>query len=427
MSQPPMPEYPPDNTLALEPPKNGRTPGVQKTELATGSKRTGRRKYKMSTEDYIDLYKEWGYQARLNLCNDDIEMSGKPYGDVEIAYVQARVRDYANNAGMSANIQHCQEAMTIMADRNSFHPVKDYLESLEWDEHLHIEHLASYFKDETGDFGRWLQHWLVGSVARVYEGFQNPMLVLAGGQDLGKSFFARWLCPVPDMFLPSSIVPEYKDHKLRLIQVWIWEVEELGSTTRKADVDALKAFLTLGTVRERKSYGRRDIIKPALASFIGTLNPDAGFLVDRTGNRRFLTCSLTEIDWAYSSEVNVEQVWAQAMHTYKTTDDWKLTGDEKARRDESNMEHMVDCPVEAYLSREYRFTGDANDIVDLPDILDTLSGYNIHPNRATTMRVASVLKSWGAQKGKRQVRGERASCYKGVISTEVDTRPINFG
>jgi predicted P-loop ATPase len=62
-------------------------------------------------------------------------------------------------------------------------------------------------------------------------------------------------------------------------------------------VEALKWFLTLETVTVRRPYGHFDLDKPALASFIGTVNDDgAGFLTDVTGNRRFRPTSLTTIN-----------------------------------------------------------------------------------------------------------------------------------
>lgn len=39
----------------------------------------------------------------------------------------------------------------------------------------------------------------------------------------------------------------------------------------------------------RKAYTKYDITKPAITSFIGTINEDgAGFLTDTTGNRRYV-------------------------------------------------------------------------------------------------------------------------------------------
>ena len=36
------------------------------------------------------------------------------------------------------------------------------------------------------------------------------------------------------------------------------------------------------------------------------------------GNRRFLVCTLTRIDWSYAENVDVNQVWAQAGRSTNT-------------------------------------------------------------------------------------------------------------
>lgn len=400
-------------------------PGGRRTGAQQAPKRRrGRpRKYKLLTADYISLYNQWNYGARLNRASADVEVNGKPFDDVLKAKIQARVRDYGTTKDVSVNVTHAIESLVTLADQRGYHPVKDYLESLAWDGSDHIDALCGYFEDDRGQFPKWFRHWLVGSVAKVYGGFQNPMLVLDAGQDAGKSYFARWLCPMGDYFNASAIVPDNKDHKLRLIRSWIWEVEELGATTRRADVEALKAFITLETVRERKSYGRNDTIKPALSSFIGTLNNDSGFLVDRTGNRRFLVCTLTGIDWDYSQDVDRDQLWAQALDIYRSGGQWQLSKQDRQSRDDTNAQYMVDDPVEAYLHDQYEFTGDANDTVSLPQILSGLSTYKVNPTKATTMTVASILKSWGATKERPRIDGVKTVTYRGVKSVTLPPTP----
>jgi predicted P-loop ATPase len=42
---------------------------------------------------------------------------------------------------------------------------------------------------------------------------------------------------------------------LRRCNAWVWEISEIGATTRRADVESLKAFVTGTTSKERKAYG----------------------------------------------------------------------------------------------------------------------------------------------------------------------------
>jgi len=395
---------------------NGREPAV----MDDNEPKHGRpRKRKLVTDDYIELYKGWGYDARLNLCNDDVEVNSELLTDVTEAQIMARVRDHGTNHDLSINVQHAKEAIVTVAAQRAYHPIKNYLEALQWDGGQHIKALTEHFIDKDSAFPRWIRHWLVGAVARVFEGYQNPMLVFDGGQDQGKSFFARWLCPLPGYFLESPIYPENKDCRLRLIQAWVWEVSELGTTTRKADIEALKAFLTTQTVRERQSYGRRDIIKPALASFIGTINNESGFLVDRTGNRRFLVCTLIGIDWSYADKIDVAQLWAEALHLYRDSDDWRLSDNDKTRRDQQNDEYLVDDPIEVYILKNYEFTDQFSDRVLLAEVFNTLDLYNIKPNRGTAMTVAGVMQKCGAIKKREMVDGTQQRVYRGVKTKSI--------
>jgi hypothetical protein len=128
------------------------------------------------------------------------------------------------------------------------------------------------------------------------------------------------------MYITSPINPDHNDHKIRLAEKLIWEVCELGSTTRRQDKDALKHFTTQESVTVRRPWGHFDMDKPALASFIGTMNDDgAGFLDDSTGNRRYRPVYLTAINWFYEQECHIDQIWAEAVALYKQGETSKLT------------------------------------------------------------------------------------------------------
>ena len=264
------------------------------------------------TKDYIKALKKLGYTFRMRELDNRIELNGNP------------IEDHIENEIVNSMVDHgFQVQMTIrviseVAGKNKYHPIKNYLDSLTHDGGNYIEELASYFSDVYGMFPVWLRKWLIGAVAKVYEAAQNPMLVLDGPQGIGKSEFVRWLAsPLTEYYIESPINTNDKDCYIRLISNWIWEVSELGTTTRKSDYEALKAFLTTRKVTVRKPYGKGDIERPALASFIGTINNSSGIFSDPTGSRRFLTSRIPTIVWDYSKDLEPDQIWAEAMAAYK--------------------------------------------------------------------------------------------------------------
>ncbi len=393
-----------------------KTGKVTKSTLRKQLKREGESRDTLQTEDYIELYGQWGFTFALNECNDSVELNGERARDIDADVLKARVRDYGIANNVSVNVSHALEAVTTNAEANSYHPIKGWLEGLEWDGHNYIGKLASFFTTKHDDFERWLKHWLVGAVARVYEGFQTPMLVLVGKQEVGKSFFASWLCPREELFYRGAIQPDSKDCRLRRMTKFVWEVEELGSTTRRQDVEALKAFLTQERVQDRKPYGHFDLVKPVMSSYIGTVNPSTGFLVDTSGNRRFVVCEVEAIDWDYAKDIDANDVWSQAMALYQDSeDDWQLTEEDKLRRDSVNEEHQIDDPVHNWLALHSDITDDDDDYVSLDTLRARLDTHFKLSPRALSMAISSFYAQHdGVHKERRMVDGTRARFYFGV-------------
>jgi hypothetical protein len=351
-----------------------------------------------TTEDIVSWYDENLLRFAINDMSEKLMFNEQPMTDTHAAVIRTKLRDD------SVPISHAEDTQILIGNRNRYHPIKKYFRSLKWDgKSDHIALLASYFQDEQGIFYEWLKRWLIGAVAKV-EGSgsnQNFMLVLDGGQGLGKSQFVRWLCPIPELFLESPLNPDDKDSLIRLISKFIWEVGELGSVTRRADREALKRIISMQQVTVRASYGKNDTDKPACASFIGTVNNEGGgFLNDPTGSRRYAVATITAIDWAYSTDINIDDIWAQAYALYELGEPWELRGDDAARRDEINSGYEQGDPLQDMVLTKFIVNPDKGDDSEWrltsPQILNILS---LQPdNRALTMRLATVLKSAGLKK-----------------------------
>jgi hypothetical protein len=264
----------------------------------------------------------------------------------------------------------------------------------------------------------YLLRWLVGAVGKVFDQRQNAMLVLAGEQNIGKSAFVSWLCgSLPEYFIEGPINVADKDNDVRLMSKFIWEVSELDATTRKADVAALKAFITKGTVTVRKAYGKRDTVKPALASMVGTVNDATGFLTDETGNRRFYAVHVSYIDWDYQ-HLDVDQVWAQAVALYRAGEPWRLLPEEVQRQTEQNRLFEAETPMEGWILKHFDLTGDPADVLTAADIFDHLrtKGVQRQGTRGDAMELSAVLKRLGVEKDR--LGKDRARVYLGIAPRE---------
>jgi predicted P-loop ATPase len=352
------------------------------------------------TNQYIKALENLGYRFRYNLCTRDIEVNGKPLTDGETQIIRNRLRDIN-----ISEVQVAEDAYGGEAWKNQYHPVRKYLTGLQFDGNDPIGNLATHFTDEYGMFPTWLRRWLVGSVARVMSGEQNRVLVIDGPQGIGKSVFVKWLASgLHEYFYEGPVLPDDKDCRLRRASVWIWEVNEFGNTSRRADREALKAFLTTQMVRERKPYGKYDIQAQAMASFIGTVNNEMGILNDPTGSRRFMISHITHIDWAYI-QIDVDQVWAQAVDLYLRNEPWNLEKDEVQRANEINeMYQMIDV-VEETLQKYFEINPNEQrwwcSTLEILEVLkDPIKGNLKSGSEIDTRKLAAALTKLGLEKPK---------------------------
>ena len=305
--------------------------------------------------EYVEFLASQSYTFQLCELDDSLWVSGERMTDPLDAEIKTLLRD---NGYPKVNV--AADAYLAHARNNSFHPVKQFLRSIEWDGQDHIGKLASYVTDKHGVFGLALRKWAIGAVARpMLGGKQNRVLVLEGDQGVGKSYFARWIgSPLDNYFSEAMPDPDSKDSKLALATIWIWEIKELGSVTRRSDRESLKSYLTLESITERVPYGRHPIFKPAMTSFIATVNDEGGFFTDPTGSRRYMTVAIKSIDWHYASEVDIHQVWAQAYALFTSGEDWNLNPQEQKLFAAINDEYEFSMPSHDWLDRY---------IVDCPD------------------------------------------------------------
>lgn len=279
-------------------------------------------------------------------------------------------------------LQAIEEGIAHYAMLNKSNPVADYFNSLTvWDGTDYIAKLAAHIKCQNiieYDNGTrtlahvFLRRWLIGTVGKALAQEQSVMLVLAGPQHIGKSTFARWLCPIKELFIEGPIKPDDKDSFIRLASRLVWEVSELDGTTRKADVSALKDFITKREITVRRSYGHFDMTVPALASMIGTVNPGTGFLVDTSGNRRFMIVDVTAIDRGYQ-EIPLDMVWAQALHLFRKGESTLPTIEEREAQESVNREHEVQTPLTDWLLSFCEISHDEEDFMTAGEILDLLN------------------------------------------------------
>ncbi len=211
-------------------------------------------------------------------------------------------------------IQQTSEGLSALALLNQFHPIRDYIDALEWDGR---DRIASFFTDYcetemTPYTVAVAEVMFKAAVGRVYHpGIKyDTMVILEGIQGCGKSTLVKHLGGEWALEgLPNKSDMNDKDVIQQIQGSWIVEVEELA-VMRKSDIDSMKAFLTRQVDTARFAYAREAREYPRQCIFIGTTNDDE-YLLDSTGNRRFLPIKVGDIQLS-SIEQDRDQIWAQA-------------------------------------------------------------------------------------------------------------------
>lgn len=254
----------------------------------------------------------------------------------------------------------CADALALSFEKHSFHPIKDYLESLTWDGVERVNTLfIDYLGAEDNSYVRTVaRKIIVAAVARVLVPgikFDN-MPVLAGPQGMGKSTIIKKLGK--QWYSDSLTTVSGKEAYEQLQGVWILEMGEMMAT-KKADIEATKHFLSKTEDIYRVAYGRRTSRFPRQCVFIGTTN-DREFLRDKTGNRRFWPIDVgintnTKSVFDDLTQYEIDQIWAEAVELWRAGEKLYLTGEEEKEAKRQQEEHSEESAkaglIEEYLNK----------------------------------------------------------------------------
>lgn len=271
----------------------------------------------------------------------------RPIEDDDYAAAQSW---FNRNGFPRASMDIVTGAVRKVCRHHSFDPLRNYLNSLEWDKTPRLASwLSTYCGVEatayTSEVGL---RWCLSAVARGFKpGCKaDYMLVLEGPQGQRKSSVLRALAG-EDWF--SDALPQMgtKDAQSYLRGRWIIEVGELEAMRK--DVDAIKAFITRQVETYRPAYGREEVSEPRRCVFAGTTNKD-DWQRDETGGRRFWPVRVGEID-VPAIEQDRDQLWAEAVTLYRQGERWWLEGEIAEQAKCEAAERRPDDPWRADIAR----------------------------------------------------------------------------
>ena len=218
-------------------------------------------------------------------------------------------------------------AVQSVARENSFHPIQDYLNGLEWDGIPRLDMWLEYYVGAHQAPPEYLKavgsRFLISAVARVFKpGSQaDAILILEGRQGCFKStsvsvLAGQWY---------SDDIGSFgtKDAAMQLWGYWIVELSELDALTG-VGVSKTKSFATRREDKFRPPYGRHTIVCPRGSVFIGTTNKQV-YLKDETDNRRFWPVRCGDQIKVDELRRDRDQIWAEAVMRFRAGEQWHLT------------------------------------------------------------------------------------------------------
>lgn len=232
------------------------------------------------------------------------------------------VRNYIESLYKISGALKIDDALNLEFERNSYHPVREYLSGLKWDGISRVETLLiEYFGTPDTIYHREaIKSVLIAGCKRIFEPGckMDNVLVIVGGQGCGKSTFVRKLGV--DWFSDTFLTVHGKEAMEQINSgVWVLEMAELAGL-KKAEVEPIKHFISKPIDTFRPAYGKTSETFKRQCIFIGTTN-DRNFLRDDE-NRRFLPIDV-DMTRATKSTIKgldrkeIDQIWAEAYQLYR--------------------------------------------------------------------------------------------------------------
>ena len=317
----------------------------------------------------------------------------------------------AQQYNLRVKASHVIEAVSVVAHDHAFHPVREYLEKLEWDRVPRIETwLTDVLGVQASEYSAKVgKRWLISAVARVMRpGCKaDSVMILEGGQGAGKSTAMGVLGG--EWFMDTPFALGDKDSFQAIRGKWIVELGELDSFN-KAESTKAKQFFSASTDTYRESYGRRTNDVPRQCVFVGTTNQEE-YLKDATGNRRYWPVFCNKVDLEQLREIR-DQLWAEALFCFEAGDIWWVNKDESKMFAEAQDERFVvdewEGPILAWMEEsQIGETATGNEILTQALKLDFG-----HWGKPEQMRVGAIMHRLGWRK-RRMPALPKAECAHG--------------
>lgn len=300
----------------------------------------------------LEHHESYGARLAYDEMRVTPTLNGRHMNDADVGRIR---REIEQHFGFQPSDPNVRAAIATVADQRRFHPVRRYLEALEWDGVPRIGNVVTdvLYASSTAIHQSIVRKWFIAATKRALQpGCQvDELLVLVGAQGARKSTFFRVLGG--EWFSDTFMDITNKDALLQLHSAWIYEWAEIEQITTQRHAGNVKSFSSSPRDSFRAPFARTVEPHPRTTVIVGSTNADQ-FLVDPTGNRRFHIVRVGDrlnIDWL---EANRDQLWAEAAVSARAGERTYLDETEEKERAAMNedfeLEDSWTQPITEWLS-----------------------------------------------------------------------------
>ena len=394
-----------------------------------------------------DLVQQLYPGLRLNQINLRLEYGTKSnpqvLTDPQLAWVAV-----SEKAGKVYPKSHVADIVATVSQDNPYNPVKAYLEYCysNCEPIPYFDNLASTLLGVPEEGPRnprmpngelfadlALKRFFVGAVARAL----NPgcshawMLILVGPQNLGKSFFFQYLTPpdsleggYPWVGTVQQGISYLKDKPHVLHAGWIALLDEVERYFKRQYTEELKNLVSVSVDRSARKWENERSFPRAFV-MAGNTNTDA-FLVDPTGNRRFMPVTvLGKVPSPENPDIKIidldrvkqdrNAIWAAAYRAYMDNPVHEFSSYELSQLGEYTSSHVVDSPIgealRQVMERNCSFVADERPAYTMKDIFHWLD-LGLESSTSMTRLVSDVLRKMGYVNISRRIAGRMSRFWQ---------------
>jgi predicted P-loop ATPase len=271
-----------------------------------------------SIVENIRMWLRHNYELKRNVITRKVEINGSDLEEVDIntMFLDAKILFDELDKSLFT---------TIIFSRNTpdYNPVKELIESIEWDGEKRLMQLGACITSDTGTLDwrcRMAKTWYIGIISSVYGEVSELNFILVGDKNTGKTqFFKKLLPPELDNYFAGSQLNRGKDDEILMCEKIIILNDEYGGKN-KMDERNEKRLMASPNFSLRVPYGKGNETIKRIANLCGTCN-ERDPLDDATGNRRIIVMEANgKFNFSLYNSLDKYQMLAEALVCFNNGD-----------------------------------------------------------------------------------------------------------